>query len=293
MRKIKRKLLLFILSVGMLCVLSVSSVYGYEYEMVDMNGNLIDPDPAPASALTHVKVKVSENYKYAFQVLQLVNKERKAYGLQSLKMDKGLLATAMLRAAENVLYYSPDHLRPENTYCFTANNDIIAENCCAGVSSAKAAMNSWMNSPGHRANILSGDVVSIGVGCVKYGGVYYWVQDFGMDAAQKVSASQYKNKNKTRSIGVDKYDTSMRPVISLSSTKIKVGKSASVKVKWDNGYTIISLKESGIIIKSANPKICKVKNGKIYGLKKGTAKIRFYYPGNEKRAVTKTVKVVK
>lgn len=293
MKKIRQKFLLLILSVSMLCALPVSSVYGYEYDMADMHGNIIDPDPAPASALTYVKIKVSENYKYAFQVLQLVNKERKAYGLQPLKMDKGLLETAMLRAAENVLYYSEDHLRPENTYCFTANNDMTAENCCAGVSSPKYAMQSWMNSPGHRANILSEDVISIGVGCVKYEGDYYWVQDFGPYEAKKASASQYKNKNKTRTIGVDKYDTFLRPIISLSSTKIKTGKSASVKVKWDNCHTVISLKKSGIIIKSSNPKICKVKNGKIYGLKKGTAKIRFYYPGNAKRAVTKTVKVVK
>ena len=40
-------------------------------------------------------------------------------------------------------------------------------------------MNDWMNSEGHRANILNSDFEEIGVGCYYENGIYYWVQNFG------------------------------------------------------------------------------------------------------------------
>ena len=44
--------------------------------------------------------------------------------------------------------------------------------------SSKDALNTWMNSTGHRKNIL-GDFRDIGIGVYKSNGVYYWVQEFG------------------------------------------------------------------------------------------------------------------
>ena len=53
------------------------------------------------------------------------------------------------------------------------------ENIAAGQTSASAVMKSWMNSPGHKANILNGNYTHIGVGYVQ-GGTYsrYWTQQF-------------------------------------------------------------------------------------------------------------------
>ena len=293
LRKVLKSSILFLLVCISICTMVPFAVSAYEYDMIDGNGNIIDPNPAPASAVTQVRIKVSEHYDAAFQVLKLVNKERKSYGLKPLTMDKGLLNTAMLRAAETVLYFEGGHLRPEGTYCFTADHKMIAENMARGVSTAKGVVMLWMNSSGHRENILRSDAVSIGIGCVEYGGTYYWVQNFGLEKANKAVASGYKNKKKIRIINVDKYDTFLRPIIKLSSRKLRVGKTASVKVQWNNLETILTLKNSGLIIESANPKICRVKNGKLYGVKNGKAKIRFYYPGNRKRAVVRTVTVTK
>ena len=44
-------------------------------------------------------------------------------------------------------------------------------------------MDSWMNSSGHRANILDSEYRSVGIGCVNVSGTYYWVQCFGVGAA--------------------------------------------------------------------------------------------------------------
>ena len=63
------------------------------------------------------------------------------------------------------------HDRPDGTSCFTVLSQCgvsgfwtAGENIAAGTSNPEAAMEMWMNSEGHRANILSGDFTHIGVG---------------------------------------------------------------------------------------------------------------------------------
>src|SRR5713101_5356030 len=57
----------------------------------------------------------------------------------------------------------------------------LGENIAAGFPSAEAVVTSWMNSPGHRANILSPNFTEIGIGMVNGGGKFgtYWTQEFG------------------------------------------------------------------------------------------------------------------
>ena len=55
---------------------------------------------------------------------------------------------------------------------------LVGENIAYGQSSPEAVMNAWMNSSGHRANILNADFDKIGVGVVRSGGRLYWVQLF-------------------------------------------------------------------------------------------------------------------
>lgn len=137
--------------------------------------------PKTAFAASYRSVSVEENYGYANQVLSQVNKQRAAKGLKALKMDGSLLQSAMFRAAELTVKFS--HERPNGTMCFSAaNGTMCAENIAMGQTSPTAVMNSWMNSTGHKANILMAEAQSIGIGCVKYGGTWYWVQCFGWDA---------------------------------------------------------------------------------------------------------------
>lgn len=120
----------------------------------------------------------------AWEVLDIVNQERAANGLQSLTMDKGFMEAAQVRAVELTILFS--HTRPDGSSCFTAmpseNQTARGENIAAGQRSAESVMNAWMNSEGHRANILNGSYNTIGIACVyapdSYYG-YYWVQCFG------------------------------------------------------------------------------------------------------------------
>ena len=70
-----------------------------------------------------------------------------------------------------------------------------AENISVGFTSAASAMNGWMNSPGHRANILNDSVSQIGVGCFYANGAWYGVQLFRSGSGGSGSVlSGYANK---------------------------------------------------------------------------------------------------
>ena len=122
--------------------------------------------------------------QYAQNVLELVNKERSAQGLSPLTLDDSLCQAAQIRAGEITSKFS--HTRPDGTTCFTVLKELgisyrtVGENIAAGQSSPQSVMESWMNSPGHRENILTGSFTKLGVGYVKAedGYRYYWVQMF-------------------------------------------------------------------------------------------------------------------
>ena len=115
------------------------------------------------------------------QVLALVNEERAKHGLQSLTYDSLVSSAANIRAKEIKSLFS--HTRPDGRSCFTALDEVgysyrkAGENIAYGQKSAKEVMSAWMNSEGHRANIL-GDYTYIGIGVYESGGTIYWSQFF-------------------------------------------------------------------------------------------------------------------
>ncbi len=122
----------------------------------------------------------------AAEVVRLVNVERAKEGLPALGTFDSLTQAAEIRAPELPTLFSHD--RPDGSSCFTALDATGAskgaytsgENIAAGSSTAADVVEQWMNSPGHRANILNKDFTHIGVGYCKSGSGYghYWVQMF-------------------------------------------------------------------------------------------------------------------
>lgn len=118
-----------------------------------------------------------------WKVLKIVNKERLAQGLEPLSMFAGLQNAAEVRAEEIIDYFA--HTRPDGTTCFTAIREqgidymCAGENIAAGYTSPTDVMSGWMNSAGHRSNILGSAYDHIGVGYCT-GGSYgkNWVQVF-------------------------------------------------------------------------------------------------------------------
>ncbi|MCM1244027.1 MAG: CAP domain-containing protein [Roseburia sp.] len=131
-----------------------------------------------------VKAKTTTKSSFARKVLNLVNKERAKEGLKPLKLDTALCQAAKLRAEEITENF--DHTRPDGSSCFTIlkENNIsyraAGENIAAGQPTPEQVVEGWMNSPGHRENIMSKEFGKLGVGYVKADDEYghYWVQLF-------------------------------------------------------------------------------------------------------------------
>jgi uncharacterized protein YkwD len=125
----------------------------------------------------------------ATQVLALVNKERAANNLPPLRFHPHLQAASRWMAqdmATNDYLDHTDHEGREIEARLTAfeykDYQAIGENVAAGQATAADVMASWMQSPGHRSNILSPDFCEIGIGHAPGSGgkfQHYWVQAFG------------------------------------------------------------------------------------------------------------------
>ena len=116
---------------------------------------------------------------YAKQVVRLVNQERAKVGLPALTLDTTASKAAQVRAKEIRTSFS--HTRPNGSSCFTALKEAgvsyrtAGENIAAGQQTPEQVVAAWMNSEGHRKNILGSQYTAIGVGYLEGG---YWTQFF-------------------------------------------------------------------------------------------------------------------
>lgn len=124
-----------------------------------------------------------DDKSFAEQVADLVNKERAKAGLSPLAFDKEISSAAMVRTKEIETSFS--HTRPDGRRFSTVLTDNgikfrgAGENIAWGYVSPEKVMEAWMNSAGHRANILDPDYKKIGVGYNKnLSGKSYWTQLF-------------------------------------------------------------------------------------------------------------------
>ena len=119
---------------------------------------------------------------FASQVVALVNAERAKQGLSALKVDAKVQQAALVRAQESAQSFS--HTRPNGSSFSTALTEAgvsfrrSGENIAYGQSTPQQVMNAWMNSSGHRANILNENFTTIGVGYTVIKGTAYWAQLF-------------------------------------------------------------------------------------------------------------------
>lgn len=119
------------------------------------------------------------------QVASLTNSERKAAGLGSLTLDSQLSKLARMKAEDMAKNGYFSHTSPTYGSAFDmmkkygVSYRTAGENIAKGQKTPEAVMKGWMNSSGHRANILNGAYTHIGVGYAKDSkGNTYWVQIF-------------------------------------------------------------------------------------------------------------------
>ncbi|HLL35836.1 MAG TPA: CAP domain-containing protein [Streptomyces sp.] len=148
------------------------------------------PTPTPSRTPTRTPprttapVTVSAEAAAEAQVLKLVNEERAKAGCSPVAANSALAELARdfsedMAARDFFDHTDPSGATPWDRAEKAGITDLGGENIARGQADAAAVMEAWMNSPGHRANILNCEFTTLGVG-VHFGpGGPWWTQDFG------------------------------------------------------------------------------------------------------------------
>lgn len=151
-------------------------------EIIQANPQVTNPDliyPGQVLYIPQLDQKVSS---YEAEVIRLVNEIRKQNGLQPLTANWELSRVARYKSQDMVdkryfSHTSPTYGTPfQMIKAFGLSYRTAGENIAYGYATPKAVVDGWMNSSGHRANILNASYKQIGVGYVAQGN--YWTQMF-------------------------------------------------------------------------------------------------------------------
>ncbi|QJT04304.1 CAP domain-containing protein [Streptomyces asoensis] len=151
-----------------------------------------EPKTTPSKSKTATKapeksespVTVSAEAQAAAEVLKLVNEERAKVGCSAVSANSALSKLAEkfsddMAARGFFDHTDPDGATPWDRAAKAGIADLGGENIARGQADAAAVMEAWMNSPGHKANILNCDFKTLGVGVHLGSGGPWWTQDFG------------------------------------------------------------------------------------------------------------------
>ena len=144
------------------------------------------PESTPSKPSTTPEQKPSTDFSsYQQQVLDLVNAERTKRGISALTLDSNLSSVATKKSQDMVNKNYFDHTSP--TYGspfdmmkqFGISYRTAGENIAKGQKTPQEVVTAWMNSEGHRKNILTPNFTNLGVGIAKDSkGTTYWTQMF-------------------------------------------------------------------------------------------------------------------
>ncbi|MDZ4216736.1 MAG: CAP domain-containing protein [Candidatus Gracilibacteria bacterium] len=161
----------------------------------------IDGNPPPSNVQACDSSKFLSHGEFKQRVIDLVNHERNKAGLGPLVNNCYLEKTAQGHSDDmmNRDYFdhnTPEGVSPEQRIdqsgyltsyyeCLCSKSQTTGENIAVGQTNPEEVVDTWMNSPPHRANILNTTFSEIGIGITdvpksnkEYEG-YYWVQNFG------------------------------------------------------------------------------------------------------------------
>lgn len=153
---------------------------------IPTNGNSSTAAPVSPSASSAADTGTGKDFSsFQNQVVQLVNQERTSRGLNALKVNTALAHSATLKSEDMAKLNYFDHNSPtygspfEMMQQLGINYRTAGENIAKGQTTPEQVMQGWMNSDGHRKNILNPSFTEIGVGIAKNSqGQYIWTQQF-------------------------------------------------------------------------------------------------------------------
>ena len=151
-------------------------------EIIAANDHIKNPALIYPGQVLNVPVVPKQTTSFEQQVIDLTNKERAKNGLSALKANWELSRVARIKSQEmhDMKYFShqsPTYGSPfDMIKKFGINYRTAGENIAKGQRTPQEVVSAWMNSSGHRANILNASFKEIGVGYVADGS--YWTQMF-------------------------------------------------------------------------------------------------------------------
>ena len=151
-------------------------------EIIKANPQISNPNLIYPGQQLEIPTLDSSVTAYESEVVRLVNEARKQNGLSPLTINWELSRVARYKSQDMVDKHYFSHTSP--TYgspfdmmkAFGISYRTAGENIAYGQRTPQEVVNAWMNSAGHRANILNGSFTQIGVGYVAAGN--YWTQMF-------------------------------------------------------------------------------------------------------------------
>lgn len=151
-------------------------------EIIQANPQVADPDLIYPGQILQIPQLESTVSSYESEVIRLVNEIRQQNGLRPLAANWELSRVARYKSQDMrdngyFSHNSPTYGTPfQMLSAFGLSYRTAGENIAKGYASPQAVVNGWMNSSGHRANILNASYTQIGVGYVSRGN--YWTQLF-------------------------------------------------------------------------------------------------------------------
>lgn len=151
-------------------------------EIIQANPQVADPDLIYPGQILQIPQLESTVSSYESEVIRLVNEIRQQNGLRPLAANWELSRVARYKSQDMrdngyFSHNSPTYGTPfQMLSAFGLSYRTAGENIAKGYASPQAVVNGWMNSSGHRANILNASYTQIGVGYVSGGN--YWTQLF-------------------------------------------------------------------------------------------------------------------
>ena len=151
-------------------------------EIIQANPQVTDPDLIYPGQILQIPQLESTVSSYESEVIRLVNEIRQQNGLRPLAANWELSRVARYKSQDMrdngyFSHNSPTYGTPfQMLSAFGLSYRTAGENIAKGYASPQAVVNGWMNSSGHRANILNASYTQIGVGYVSGGN--YWAQLF-------------------------------------------------------------------------------------------------------------------
>lgn len=151
-------------------------------EIINANSQIKNPDLIYPGDVLSIPLMNESVSSYEKEVIRLVNEIRVQYGLGTLTENWQLSRVARYKSQDMAdrnyfSHTSPTYGSPfDMIKAFGISYKTAGENIARGYATPKAVVDGWMNSSGHRANILNASFKQIGVGYVQGGN--YWTQMF-------------------------------------------------------------------------------------------------------------------